>query len=136
MLGVFLLAAFTRLGHKCQDLWSPCDEMHVCTDLTSVYTLIRKRFFFLGGGGGWGEVGVRTHVNSKGKIPSTGNNSPQRKFEPTTLHPAGQRVQHTTNQLFHQAGQPAQHTTNQLFQPPSSRTASPTHYQPAIPAPS
>ena len=35
----------------------------------------------------------------------------------------------------HQAGQPAQHTTNQLFRPPSSRTASPTHYQPAIPVP-
>ena len=35
----------------------------------------------------------------------------------------------------HQAGQPAQHTANQLFRPPSSRTASPTHCQPAIPAP-
>ena len=51
-------------------------------------------------------------------------------------HQAGQPVQHTTNQLFpHQAGQPAQHTTNELFRPPSSRTASPTHYHPAIPAP-
>ena len=32
MLGVFLLPAFTRLGHEHQDLLSPCDGMHVCTD--------------------------------------------------------------------------------------------------------
>ena len=32
VLGVFLLRAFTRLGHERQDLLSPCDEMHVCTD--------------------------------------------------------------------------------------------------------
>ena len=32
LLGVFLLPAFTRLGHERQDLLSPCDEMHVCTD--------------------------------------------------------------------------------------------------------
>ena len=31
-LGVFLLLAFTCLGHERQDLLSPCDEMHVCTD--------------------------------------------------------------------------------------------------------
>ena len=31
MLGV-LLPAFSRLGHACQDLLSPCDGMHVCTD--------------------------------------------------------------------------------------------------------
>ena len=30
--GLFLLPAFTRLGHEHQDLSSPCDEMHVCTD--------------------------------------------------------------------------------------------------------
>ena len=29
MLGVF---SFTRLGHECQDLLSPCDGMHMCTD--------------------------------------------------------------------------------------------------------
>ena len=46
MLGVFLLPAFTRLGHECQDLLSPCDRMHVRTDWTSVYTLICK--------GSWG----------------------------------------------------------------------------------
>ena len=32
VLGVFLLPAFTRLGHERQDLLSPCEEMHVCTD--------------------------------------------------------------------------------------------------------
>ena len=32
VLGVFLLPAFTRLRHERQDLLSPCDEMHVCTD--------------------------------------------------------------------------------------------------------
>ena len=32
VLDVFLLPAFTRLGHESQDLLSPCDEMHVCTD--------------------------------------------------------------------------------------------------------
>ena len=39
---VFLLPAFTRLGHECKDLLSPCDGMHVSTDWTSVYTLIPK----------------------------------------------------------------------------------------------
>ena len=28
----FLLLAFAHLGHEYQDLLSPCDEMHVCTD--------------------------------------------------------------------------------------------------------
>ena len=32
MLGVFLLPAFTCLGHEYQDLLSPCDGIHVCTD--------------------------------------------------------------------------------------------------------
>ena len=32
VLGVFLLPAFTHLGHERQDLLSACDEMHVCTD--------------------------------------------------------------------------------------------------------
>ena len=47
----------------------------------------------------WGN-GVRTHVNSKGKNPLYRKNSPQRRIEPTTLHYAGQRAQHTTNELF------------------------------------
>ena len=87
VLGVFLLPTFTRLGHERQDLLSPCDEMHVCTDKTSVYTLIRKSF---GGNGVW------THVNSKGKIPSTGK-FPHRRIEPATLWTASPN---TTNELF------------------------------------
>ena len=55
-----------------------------------------KEFFFFPP---WN--GVRTHVNSKGKIPSTGKkNSPQRRIEPTTLHQTGQRAQHTTSELL------------------------------------
>ena len=54
MLGVFLLPAFTRLGNECQELLGPCDGMHVYTDWTSLYALIRV----LGNG-------VRTHVSYK-----------------------------------------------------------------------
>ena len=32
MLAVFVLPAFTCLGHDCHDLLNPCDGMHVCTD--------------------------------------------------------------------------------------------------------
>ena len=41
-LGVFLLLAFICIRHECQDLSSLCNGMHVCTDKTSVYTLIQK----------------------------------------------------------------------------------------------
>ena len=65
-LGVFFcffLPAFTRLGQELQDLLSPCEGLHVCTDSTSVYTPIRKSF-----------QGVESEpmLTSKGKIPSTG----------------------------------------------------------------
>ena len=39
LLGVFLLLAFTHLGHECQDLLSPCNGMHVRTHKTSVCTM-------------------------------------------------------------------------------------------------
>ena len=42
VLGVLLLLEITLPGHECQDLLSPCDGMHMCTDWTLVYTLIRK----------------------------------------------------------------------------------------------
>ena len=42
--GCIFVASFTRLGHECQDLLSPCDRMHVCTDYTSIYALIQKSF--------------------------------------------------------------------------------------------
>ena len=89
MLDVSLLPAFTRLGHECQDLLSPRDRMHVCTDCTSVYTLIRKRF--------WGmesEPMLAPREN-----PLYRKNPPQRRIEPVMLHHAGQRAQHTTNRV-------------------------------------
>ena len=36
----------------------------------------------------------------QGENPFYRKNSPQRSIEPTTLHQAGQRAQHTTNELF------------------------------------
>ena len=67
-----LSPVFTRLGHERQDLLNASNEF-------------------------WGN-GVRTHVNSKGKLPSTGA---QRRIEPVTLHHAGQRSRHTTNWAIH-----------------------------------
>ena len=61
MLGVFLLPAFTRLGHERPDLLSPGNGIHVCTDL-GLYSHQKE---FLGNG-------FRNHVSSKGKIRSTG----------------------------------------------------------------
>ena len=63
MLGVFLLPAFTGLGYERQDLWSPCDGMHVSTDLTSVYSLIRKSF---------GGIETEHMLTPRGKSPTTG----------------------------------------------------------------
>ena len=34
--GCVLLLAFTCVGHKCQDLLSPCDGMHMCTGFADV----------------------------------------------------------------------------------------------------
>ena len=69
MLGVFLLPAFIRLGHECQDLLSPCDGMHVFTDQTSVYTLTRKRVFFGGVGGGGGGMESKPMLTPREKSP-------------------------------------------------------------------
>ena len=93
MLSVLLLPAFTRLGHESQELWSLCDGVRVCTDYTSVYTLIRKSL------GEWSQ----NPCDSMGKIPCTGKKK--------------------------SSGEDRTHDAA------SSRTASPTHYQRAIPAP-
>ena len=74
MLGVFLLPAFTRLGHERQALLSPRDGTHVCTDL-GLYFHPKE---FLGSG-------VGTHVYSKGKILSIGGIEEDRTREPNTL---------------------------------------------------
>ena len=111
----------------------------------------------------------------QGAIPAPIKQDSQPNTLPTSYsgpHQTGQPAQHTTKELFrppsnrtaspthyqgaipapikqdsepntlprsysgpHQTGQPVQHTTKELFRPPSNRTASPTHYQGAIPAP-
>ena len=48
----------------------------------------------------FGGNGVRTHVNSKGNIPTTRKKPPQMRIEATTLHQAGRWAQNTTIQLF------------------------------------
>ena len=78
-----------RLRHEYQDLLSPWDGLHVCTDQTSVYTLIRKNFRE------WSQNPCKLQE----KNPLFRKNSPQRRIEPMTLHQAGQRAQHTTNKL-------------------------------------
>ena len=68
--GCVLLSAFTRLGHERQDPLSLCEGMHV------------------------GGNGVRTHLNSKGKIPSTRGS--EKVWTCDTTSP-GQPAQHTTD---------------------------------------
>ena len=75
MLGVFMLPAFTRLGHERQDLLSARDGMRLCTD-SVCNTLIRKS---LGGM----EFEPMLTPREKSSLPE---NSPQRRIEPTTLH--------------------------------------------------
>ena len=87
---VFLLPAFTCLGHKWQEPLSLCDGMHVCTDWTSVYILMWKSF--------WGMVS-EPMLTPREKFPLW-EKSPRRRIEPTMLYHAGQRAQHTTNKLF------------------------------------
>ena len=55
---------FTHVGHECQDLLSPCNGMHVCTDYTSVYTLIQKSF---------GGMESEPMLTPREKLPSTGS---------------------------------------------------------------
>ena len=55
------------------------------------YTLIRKSF-----------KGMKSEplLTPMEKSPTSEKKSPQRRIEPSTLHQAGQRVQHTNNELF------------------------------------
>ena len=62
MPSVFLLLVFTHLGHECQDLLSPCMEC-MCAQIRPWF-ILSSESVFLGNG-------TRTHVNSKGKVPST-----------------------------------------------------------------
>ena len=82
------MSAFTHLGHECQDLLSPSDEMHVCTEQTSVYTLIQK---------GFQEMESEPMLTPMEKSPLL---ETQKRVEPTKLHHAGQRIQHTTDEAI------------------------------------
>ena len=77
MLAVCLSSAFTRLGHERKNLLSLCDGMHVWTDQTSVYTLIRKSF------GEWSQNPCLLQV----KNPLYWKNSPQRGSSPWRTSP-------------------------------------------------
>ena len=91
ILSVFLLPAFTRLGHERQDFFLVHAMERMCAQ-TRPWSISHPKEF-------WGS-GVRTHVTSKGKSTLRGKNSAQRRIEPTALHQAGQRAQHTTDELF------------------------------------
>ena len=78
MLGVFLLPAFTRLGHECQDIFSLCDEMHVHRLDLHLYSHLSF-------------VGIESKpMATTRENPLNQKNSPQRRIEPTTLHQAEQ----------------------------------------------
>ena len=99
MLDVFMLPAFIRLGHECQDLLSPCDESACVHRLDlGLYSHLKEGFFcfvfffFLGGGGGGEESEPMLTPGEQSLLPEA-----QRRFEPVTLYHAGHRAQHTTD---------------------------------------
>ena len=96
MLGVFLLLAFTCLGHERQDLLRPCDGMHTCVHWLDL-GLYSYRKEFLGNG-------VRTHVNSnsKGKITST-----RKKFSPKEYRTQDAASSRMASPTHYQRGIPA-----------------------------
>ena len=76
MLGAFLLPAFTCIGYERNDLLSLCDgTQHMCAQTRPLFVLSSES--------GLGN-GVRTHVNSKGKIPSTGGSEEDRTRNTTS----------------------------------------------------
>ena len=82
MLDVFLLLAFTRRGHVCQDLLSLCDK-NACVHRLDVGFYSHLKEFW--------EIGVKTHISSKGRIPSTGGSE-----EGRTCDAASHRTASTT----------------------------------------
>ena len=93
MLGVFLLPAFTRLGHERQGSFESL-RWNACVHRLDLGLYSNPKEFWMNG--------VRTHVNSKGKIPST-----EKKKNKQTLSPEEDRTRDAA----------------------SSSPASPTHYQ-------
>ena len=85
MLGVFLLPAFTRQGHECQDVFesmqrNPCVHR---PDLT-LYSHLKE---FL-------RNGVRTMLTPREKSPLP---EAKRRFKSVMRHHVGQQAQHTTD---------------------------------------
>ena len=92
VLGVFLLPAFTRLGHERQDLLSPCDEIHVCAQTRPWFILSSERVF------GGMEFEPMLTPREKSPLPENvprGGSNPRR------------------------CGQPAQALPTELFRPPT-----------------
>ena len=85
MLGVFLLPAFTRLGHECQDLLSPCDGRNACVHRLDLCLYSHPKEF--------GETQSEPMLTPRGKSPLP----EAQRIEPAPLHHAGQQGQHTTN---------------------------------------
>ena len=85
MLGVFLLLAFTYLGHECQDVWV-CEVERMCAQTRPWLILSSERVF-----GEWSQKPCQLQ-RQKSPLPET-----QRRVEPATLRHAGQRAQHTTD---------------------------------------
>ena len=79
---MFLLPAFTRLGHECQDLLGPY----------GLYSHPKE----------FGGIGVRSHVNSQGKIPSSGGSEEDRTHDVAsrrTANPTHYRLSYSGRQL-------------------------------------
>ena len=87
MLGVFLLPAFTRLGHESQDLYRSCDGC-LCTQTRPRFILSSERV--LGG------------MKSEPMLTPREKSLLAEEFssEEDGTHQAGQRAQHTTNELL------------------------------------
>ena len=86
MLGVFLLPAFTHLGHKRQDFFSPCDGMQVLGVRRLNFHLYSHLKEFYG-------MESESMLREKSPLPEA-----QRRVEPATLHHhTGQQAQHTTD---------------------------------------
>ena len=73
MLGVFLLLAFTHLGHECTGSFESV-RWNVCVHRLDLGIYSQPKEF--------GGKGVRTHVNSKGKIPCNGKILPREGSNP------------------------------------------------------
>ena len=108
MLGVFLLPAFTRLGHACQelafahrlDLGLYSHRKEFVRGMESEPTLTQRENPIYRKKISSEEEGTHDAASSRTASPTRYQRScpgPQRRKEPMTLYQAGQRAQHATN---------------------------------------